>query len=81
MTDEKKDEKSQEPPALPAEPPTAVVNPKIILQELEKSALAGEPTAVLEPIVSVESASDNIQTPLITDAMRRLDELLTRFRK
>ncbi len=81
MNDEKKDEKSQEQPALPAEMPAAVVSPKVILQELEKSAVVEEPAPVLEPIVFVEPSPNNIQTPLITDAMRRLDELLTRFRK
>lgn len=55
--------------------------PKKILEELEKSAAAPEPVpaeVAPQPPLPVEPAAS--AAPLITDAMRRLDDLLARFR-
>ncbi len=53
--------------------------PKKILEELERSAAAPEPAPAEDaPPPPVEPAAS--AAPLITDAMRRLDDLLARFR-
>ncbi len=76
MSEEKKEEPVADAPLPIEQTPSPAADPKMILQELEKSAAADAP--VVEPPASTDVAPD---TPLITDAMRRLDELLTRFRK
>jgi hypothetical protein len=77
MSDEKKEDPS--------------VSAKKILEELDKSAAAPIEAAVSSPApeptttpsdTPLPQASPGVENsaPLITDAMRRLDELLARFR-
>ncbi len=76
MSEEKKEEPSADLPPPIEQAPSPAADPKMILQELEKSA-AGD-----LPVVAMPASADVVpDTPLITDAMRRLDELLARFRK
>ncbi len=76
MSEEKKEEPSADLPPPIEQAPSPAADPKMILQELEKSA-AGD-----TPSVAMPASADVVpDTPLITDAMRRLDELLARFRK
>lgn len=80
MSEEKKEEKAAEQ-TPPQEPSTQALGPKIILEELEKGADAKEPAVVLDPAACVSPSPEKISKPLVTDAMRRLDEILARFRK
>ena len=75
-------------PATPAQQ-APVEGPRKILQELEKAAAALEPIAVApaeptpaepEPAPAQEASPQSSGMPLITDNMRRLDDLLARFR-
>ncbi len=62
--------------------PVAAANPKIILQELEKSAAEVDLPSAQEVPIQIESLPEAAKgVTLITQSMRRLDELLAQFRK
>ncbi len=83
VDDQKKDEKSPQVAAVPTTDEQApAASPKMILKELEKTAASGPALPVKEPPdAHIQPQEALAQTPLVTDAMRRLDELLARFRK
>lgn len=81
MSEEEKKEEKAADQAPPQDPSTQVLGPKIILEELEKGTDVKEPAVVSDPAASVAPSPEKISKPLVTDAMRRLDELLARFRK
>ena len=76
MSEETKDQ-SGENSALPK---AGGADPRIILQELEKSAAATQPQASVENSAPADKPAE-AGKPLVTESMRRLDELLARFRQ